>query len=227
MVWYVHVQRTDAGPPVHAAGRQAQADRRRAKVGRSGRSSATRSIATSTRAWMCVERPQASCSSMNAPCRRLGGHEGTDPPESTRRLVTVFVDTAVAHVRQGRASASRSVPDGSSTRSATAMLDGGHVGRGDPRDPPSVHRDPTGRRWHRPGGPRNGPFAPVLPITHALMRRVPDLVARYPSLDSRDLVHVATCINEGITDIVSAGSWLRSGRGGPPDRPDVVRVRPA
>jgi len=46
-------------------------------------------------------------------------------------------------------------------------------------------------------------FAQVLPITHALMRRVPDLVARYPSLDARDLVHVATCIHEGITTVVS------------------------
>jgi predicted nucleic acid-binding protein len=46
-------------------------------------------------------------------------------------------------------------------------------------------------------------FAPVLPITHALMRRVPDLAAKYPSLDARDLVHVATCIHEGITEIVS------------------------
>lgn len=46
-------------------------------------------------------------------------------------------------------------------------------------------------------------FAPVLPITHALMRRVPDLALKYPSLDARDLVHVATCIHEGITDIVS------------------------
>lgn len=46
-------------------------------------------------------------------------------------------------------------------------------------------------------------FAPVIPITHALMRRVPDLVVKYPLLDARDLVHVATCIHEGITDIVS------------------------
>lgn len=46
-------------------------------------------------------------------------------------------------------------------------------------------------------------FAPVLPITHALMRRVPDLALKYPSLDARDLVHVATCIHEGITEIVS------------------------
>ena len=46
-------------------------------------------------------------------------------------------------------------------------------------------------------------FAPVLPITHALMRRVPDLAARYPLLAARDLVHVATCVHEGITAIIS------------------------
>ena len=46
-------------------------------------------------------------------------------------------------------------------------------------------------------------FAPVLPITHALMRRVPDLARKYPSLAARDLVHVATCIHEGITEIIS------------------------
>jgi hypothetical protein len=46
-------------------------------------------------------------------------------------------------------------------------------------------------------------FAPVLPITHALMRRVPDLARKYPSLSARDLVHVATCIHEGISEIVS------------------------
>lgn len=47
-------------------------------------------------------------------------------------------------------------------------------------------------------------FAPVLPISHATVRRLPDLVARYPALQARDLVHVATCIHEGITEIVSA-----------------------
>ena len=46
-------------------------------------------------------------------------------------------------------------------------------------------------------------FAPVTPITHALMRRVPDLAGRYPSLAARDLVHVATCVHEGITEIIS------------------------
>lgn len=47
-------------------------------------------------------------------------------------------------------------------------------------------------------------FAPVLPITHALMRRVPELVVRYPGLAARDVIHVATCLHEGITDMVSA-----------------------
>jgi predicted nucleic acid-binding protein len=46
-------------------------------------------------------------------------------------------------------------------------------------------------------------FAPVLPITHAVMRRVPDLAVKYPSLSARDLIHVATCIHEGIAEIIS------------------------
>jgi predicted nucleic acid-binding protein len=58
-------------------------------------------------------------------------------------------------------------------------------------------------------------FAPVLPVTHALMRRVPEFAARYPGLDSRDVVHVATCVHEGIATIIS------------PDRgfDDVAEVR--
>jgi predicted nucleic acid-binding protein len=35
------------------------------------------------------------------------------------------------------------------------------------------------------------------------MRRVSDLAARYPTLGARDLVHVATCVHEGIAEIVS------------------------
>ena len=46
-------------------------------------------------------------------------------------------------------------------------------------------------------------FAPVLPITHSVMRRVPGLVEAYPALSARDVVHVATCIGEGIDTIVS------------------------
>jgi uncharacterized protein len=46
-------------------------------------------------------------------------------------------------------------------------------------------------------------FAPVLPITHGCVRRLPDLVGRYPALQARDLMHVATCVHEGITEIIS------------------------
>lgn len=63
-------------------------------------------------------------------------------------------------------------------------------------------------------------FAPVLPVTHAVMRRMPELVEAYPSLAARDLIHVATCLQEGIRDIVS------------PDRgfdtvPGIRRIDPA
>jgi predicted nucleic acid-binding protein len=46
-------------------------------------------------------------------------------------------------------------------------------------------------------------FAPVLPVTHAVMRRVPALADAYPALSARDLIHVATCLGEGIDAIVS------------------------
>ena len=46
-------------------------------------------------------------------------------------------------------------------------------------------------------------FAPLLPITHALMRRVPELARRYPDLSARDVIHVATCVHEGIGEILS------------------------
>ena len=62
-------------------------------------------------------------------------------------------------------------------------------------------------------------FAPVLPVTHAVMRRMPDLIDRYQGLAARDLVHVATCLEEGIVEIVS------------PDRgfdsvPEIHRIDP-
>jgi predicted nucleic acid-binding protein len=46
-------------------------------------------------------------------------------------------------------------------------------------------------------------FDPVLPITHAVMSRMPALIERYPALSARDLVHVATCVEVGIGRIVS------------------------
>ena len=51
-------------------------------------------------------------------------------------------------------------------------------------------------------------FAPVLPITHAVMNRMPALVERYPTLAARDLVHVATCLEAGIETIVSPDRGL-------------------
>ena len=62
-------------------------------------------------------------------------------------------------------------------------------------------------------------FAPVLPITHALMRRVPDLARRYPGLAARDVVHVATCIHEGITEIISTDRGFDQVR-------DIRRIAP-
>lgn len=46
-------------------------------------------------------------------------------------------------------------------------------------------------------------FSPVLPVTHAVMARMPGLIRDHPDLAARDLVHVATCIEEGISMIVS------------------------
>jgi predicted nucleic acid-binding protein len=51
-------------------------------------------------------------------------------------------------------------------------------------------------------------FAPVLPITHGVMDRMPALVDQYPALAARDLVHVATCIENGIGLIVSPDCGL-------------------
>ncbi|MCI0583506.1 MAG: type II toxin-antitoxin system VapC family toxin [Chloroflexi bacterium] len=63
-------------------------------------------------------------------------------------------------------------------------------------------------------------FAPVVPVTHAVMRRMPELIEAHPTLAARDLVHVATCLQEGISDIIS------------PDRsfdtvPGIRRIDPA
>ena len=46
-------------------------------------------------------------------------------------------------------------------------------------------------------------FAPVVPLTEAMMRRMSSLVETFDGLSSRDLVHVATCQELGIEAIVS------------------------
>jgi len=53
-------------------------------------------------------------------------------------------------------------------------------------------------------------LAPVLPITHAVMQRVGDLVTRYPHLTAWDLVHVATCAEEGIPAIATPDEGFQS-----------------
>lgn len=46
-------------------------------------------------------------------------------------------------------------------------------------------------------------FAPLLPLTEAVMRRMPALFGEYPQLAARDLVHIATCLEAGIQTIIS------------------------
>lgn len=46
-------------------------------------------------------------------------------------------------------------------------------------------------------------FSPVIPITHAVVDRLPGLIARYPRMAARDLVHLATCLEEGIDRIIT------------------------
>lgn len=46
-------------------------------------------------------------------------------------------------------------------------------------------------------------FGPVVPVTHDVMTRMPQLVRDHPALTARDLVHVATCREEGIDTLVS------------------------
>lgn len=46
-------------------------------------------------------------------------------------------------------------------------------------------------------------LGPVLSVGHAVMARVPALMERYPGLAARDLVHVATCLEEAVDTIAT------------------------
>lgn len=46
-------------------------------------------------------------------------------------------------------------------------------------------------------------FSPVIPVGHAVVERLPGLLARYPTMAARDLLHVATCLEERIQTIVT------------------------
>ena len=52
-------------------------------------------------------------------------------------------------------------------------------------------------------------MAPVLPLTHAIVGRVPDLLGKYVRLSARDLVHVATCLEHGLDTVVSADAAFK------------------
>jgi predicted nucleic acid-binding protein len=62
-------------------------------------------------------------------------------------------------------------------------------------------------------------FAPVVAVTHAAMRRTVDLVGRYPSLPARDLVHVGTCLEHGIPEIISPDAHFDEVR-------EIARIAP-
>lgn len=46
-------------------------------------------------------------------------------------------------------------------------------------------------------------FSPVIPIGPSVVERMPGLIRRYPSLQARDLIHLATCLDERIETIIS------------------------
>lgn len=62
-------------------------------------------------------------------------------------------------------------------------------------------------------------FAPVLPVTDAVMRRVVDLVEQYRTVRARDIVHVATCLEQGIDTIVSPDTHFD-------DISEITRIEP-
>ena len=117
--------------------------------------------------------------------------------------MTVFIDTAVIMYASGSDHPLRRSCQGILTRVADGELDAvisveviqeiihRFVAIKRPEQGASIARDALDL------------FAPVLPVTHALMRRMPELVDGHPGLAARDLVHVATCLHEGIADIVS------------------------
>lgn len=118
-------------------------------------------------------------------------------------MVTLFVDTAVIMLAAGGdhplRDPCRRIIDGISDRSIDGVTSAEVI-------------QEIFHRFLSIGRPEQGAtlaertqdlMAPVLPITHALMRRVPLLAARYPTLAARDLVHVATCLHEGIGEILT------------------------
>lgn len=117
--------------------------------------------------------------------------------------MTVFIDTSILMyaaggdhpLREPCAAVMRSIREGSTEATTSVEVIQEILHRFLSIRDPKTGRDLAKRTMDT--------FAPVLPVTHALMRRVPDLAKRYPALAARDLVHVATCVHEGITEIIS------------------------
>lgn len=131
----------------------------------------------------------------------MGDDEGGDPGRGGP--LTVFVDTAVIMYAGGRDHPLRQPSQGILRLIASGELEGATSAEVIQE---ILHRF-TAIAQRRPGGQMARHaldlFAPVLPITHAVMQRMPGLVERYRQLHARDLIHVATCIEEGIGAIVS------------------------
>lgn len=134
--------------------------------------------------------------------------------------MTVFVDTTVIMYAAGQdhphRSACRTVIDRAANGEIDAVTSAEVVQE-------ILHRFTLQRR-HRLGHDiarhTLDVFAPVLPVTHAVMERTADLALRYTSLPARDLVHVATCLEVGIDAIVTTDADFDAVR-------EVNRIAPA
>jgi uncharacterized protein len=116
--------------------------------------------------------------------------------------VTLFLDTAVFMYAGGRDHPLRAACQTILQRTAAGTLDAttsAEVVQEILHRFVAIHRPDLGVAMARD---LLDAFEPVLPITNGVVRRLPDLVERYPVLATRDLIHVATCLEEGIGEIV-------------------------
>ncbi len=148
-------------------------------------------------------RRSSACSAMNAPVEDWEVMKAADPQEPARRTGDRLRRHGRHHVRGRRGSpASGAVLAAILTRIGVGRARRRHLVRGRPGDPPPVHQRQASRRAgasRRGDGPlRAGPADhPRADAARAGPGR------EYPTLDARDVVHVATCIHEGIPTIVS------------------------
>lgn len=115
----------------------------------------------------------------------------------------VLVDTAIVMYAAGRAHPLRD-PCRQIVRAAVA-------GRLDAYLSAEVGQEIL-HRFTRAGDPERGAtmaeaaldlLGPSLPLTDAVVRRTAALARAHPTATARDLVHVATCLDAGITHLVS------------------------